>query len=227
MVIRRDQIAAFVGNDPQTIRAVEDLFRQAGETNPAQIDAALIAADSALAQARALADDVRGLAEGLLQAPPPREFARARYGQFYDTTTQTAGAINTAYPVTFNTASLSHGVAVVSGSRVTVDTPGIYDFQLSVQLDKTSGGTGYFYLWFRKNGVDVPDSASTVQVQGNNAEVFTGLNFFFQLGAGDYVELVWSVSDTSVQIAAFPAAAPVPAIPSIILTVSNNIEGVK
>jgi hypothetical protein len=36
---------------------------------------------------------------------------------------------------------------------------------------------------------------------------------------------MFSVSDLSVELAAFAAAAPVPAIPSIILTVANNIEG--
>jgi hypothetical protein len=41
--------------------------------------------------------------------------------------------------------------------------------------------------------------------------------------AGDYFELMWAVDDISCQIPAFPAAAPHPGIPSVILTVSNNI----
>jgi hypothetical protein len=39
--------------------------------------------------------------------------------------------------------------------------------------------------------------------------------------------MMFSVNDLSVEIAAFPAAAPVPGIPSIILTVNNNIGGVQ
>lgn len=50
-------------------------------------------------------------------------------------------------------------------------------------------------------------------------------NFVLSLKAGDYFELMWSVSDTSVQIVAQAASAPVPAIPSVILTVTNNIQG--
>jgi hypothetical protein len=73
--------------------------------------------------------------------------------------------------------------------------------------------------------VDVTDSASYIRIQGNNAEIFSSLNYFFDLNAGDYVEIMFSVSDLSVELAAFAAAAPVPAIPSIILTVANNIEG--
>jgi hypothetical protein len=110
-------------------------------------------------------------------------------------------------------------------SRIYVDNEGIYNYDMSFQLDKTSGGVGDFYIWFRLNGVDVPNSASYIQIQGNNAEIFSSLNYFFDLKSGDYVEIMFSVSDLSVEVAAFAAAPPVPAIPSIILTVANNIEG--
>ena len=159
--------------------------------------------------------------------PPPREFKRSRYGSFYDTTTQTATVINTATAITFNTTDLSQGVFLSTTSRVMVDTEGIYDFQISIQLDKTTGGTAEFYIWLRLNGVDVADSASQLRLQGNNAEVFAALNYFFDLKAGDYVEIMFSVTDLSVELLAVAASAPVPGIPSIILTVSNNIGGIQ
>jgi len=167
--------------------------------------------------------------EVLALAPPPREFKRSRYGAFYDTTTQTAAAINTATLITYNTTQLSKGVYVDSTvtSRVYVDTDGIYNFQTSVQLDSTVATAEEFYLWFRKNGSDVTDSGSQVRIQGNNAEVFVALNFFFDLKTGDYVELAFSVSNTGVQLLASGAVAPHPGIPSIILTVANNIEGIQ
>ena len=164
--------------------------------------------------------------ELLALAPPPREFKRSRYGAFYDTTTQTAGTINTATLITYNSTQLSKGVYIGSPtSRVYVDTNGIYNFQTSIQLDSTVATDEEFYLWFRQNGIDVVDSASQVRVKGNNAEVFLAINFFFDLKAGDYVELVYSVTDLGVRLLASGAVAPHPGIPSIILTVSNNIEG--
>jgi hypothetical protein len=166
--------------------------------------------------------------EGLQMTPPPRQFERSRYGSFYDTTTQTATTINTAKAVTFNNTDLTNGVYLgTPTSRVYVDTPGIYNFDTSFQLDKTAGGVGLFYLWFRLNGVDVPDSASQIRIQGNNAEVFSSLNYFFDLNAGDYVEIMYSVDDLTVEILAEAASAPHPGIPSIILTVSNNIGGIQ
>jgi hypothetical protein len=161
-------------------------------------------------------------------APPPREFKRARYGSFYDTTTQAATVINTAKAITFNTTDLSNGVFIgTPTSRIIVDSEGIYNFDTSFQLDKTAGGTGIFDFWFRLNGVDVPDSCSRIRIQGNNAEIFSSLNFFFDLKANDYVELMFSVDDLSIEVTAFAAAVPHPGIPSIILTVNNNIEGVQ
>jgi hypothetical protein len=179
-------------------------------------------------QAMALLAQLNAAVEGLQVTPPPREFKRSRYGSFYDTTTQTAAVINTAKAITFNSTDLSSGVYLGSPtSRVYVDTEGIYNFDTSFQLDKTAGGTGIFDFWFRLNGVDVPDSASRIRIQGNNAEIFSSLNYFFDLKANDYVELMFSVDDLSVEITAFPAAAPHPGIPSIILTVSNNIGGIQ
>lgn len=157
--------------------------------------------------------------------PPAVPQKRIRHGMFYDTTIQTATLANTAYGITYNTTSLSEGVYLGSPtSRVYVDTEGVYNFQFSIQLDKTSGGTASFWIWARLNGADVSDSASQVRIQGNDAEIFTAANYFLDLKAGDYVEFIWAVSDTSVQLQYFAAAAPVPAIPSIILTVSNNIS---
>ena len=166
--------------------------------------------------------------QGLALAPPRVPAKRARYGSFYDTTTQTATTINTAKAITFNTTDLSNGVRIgTTTSQIIVDTEGIYNFQTSIQLDSTVATAEQFYLWFRLNGVDVTNSASNIRIQGNNAEVFVALNYFFNLKANDYVELMFSVSNLGVQLLAAAAAPPVPAIPSIILTVSNNIQGVQ
>lgn len=172
--------------------------------------------------------ELRKQVEALQMQPPPRQFDRSRYGSFYDTTTQTAATINTAKAITFNTTDLSNGVYLgTPTSRVYVDTPGIYNFDTSFQLDKTTGGVDQFYFWFRLNGTDVPNSASQIRIQGNDAEIFSSLNYFFNLNAGDYVEMMFSTSSLNVELLSVPAIAPVPGIPSIILTVSNNIGGIQ
>jgi len=208
--------------DGKTTLALGQIAILAQETS-----VSIAVAENKANQALALLAQLTAAVEGLQMTPPPREFKRSRYGSFYDTTTQTATTINTAKAITFNTTDLSQGVFLSTTSRVMVDTEGIYNFQISIQLDKTTGGTAEFYIWFRLNGVDVTDSASQIRLQGNNAEVFSSLNYFFDLKAGDYVEIMFSVADLSVELLAVAASAPHPGIPSIILTVSNNIGGIQ
>lgn len=162
-------------------------------------------------------DEVDGLAAlALVQSAPKRR----RIGNFYDTTTQAAAAINTAYALTFNSTDISDGVYIGSPtSRIYVDTEATYNFQFSTQLDNTSGGSHLIFVWYRVNGVDVANSASQVRLKGTDGELVAAWNFVTKLKAGDYFELMWSVNDTAVSVVAQAAAAPVPAIPSIILSV--------
>jgi hypothetical protein len=253
--LTRDQLATFL-KDHEQIKAFENLFQIVEEIAPDLVQQAILAAASAQAGTAqaigALTEIAQGLAvqasaaetkaqqaldalaavrqqvDYLASAPPPREFKRARYGSFYSTATQTATVINTATAITYNTTDLSSGVRIgTTTSQVIVDTDGIYNFQTSIQLDSTVATAEAFYLWFRLNGVDVTNSASQVRIQGNNAEVFVALNYFFNLKANDYVELMFSVSNLGVQLLASGPVAPHPGIPSIILTVSNNIQGVQ
>jgi hypothetical protein len=140
------------------------------------------------------------------------------YGSFYDTTTQTAALINTPYAMQLNTTAESNQVAVTSGSRITFKNRGTYNIQFSAQLDQTSGASHNIYIWFRKNGIDIPNSSSTVAIQGTSAELVAAWNFLITVLGGDYIQIMWAVSNTNVQIVAAPANAFSPAIPSVIAT---------
>jgi hypothetical protein len=218
-----------------------------------------------------------------------------KYGTFYNTTTETVGIINTAYPLNFDTTDLSNGVtvattaAVVTGSialfvltvtavtsgtlsigqvisgtgvtagtrivafvsgsggvgtytldksqtvtsttisatkqsRLTVSADGVYNFQFSCQLDKTSATAKSLYIWPRINDVDVANSATEVTLAGSNAATVAAWNFVYNLSANSYFELMWSAEDTDCIMPASAAVAPVPAIPAIIMTVTDNIS---
>ena len=175
-----------------------------------------------LSQYAQLAADVQALSLGPANTP---QLERLRYGSFYDTTTQTAAVINTAYAMTFNSTDISKGVYIGSPtSRVYVDTHNVYNIQFSAQLDKTAGGVGLVWVWLRKNGVDIPNSAGQIRIQGNNAEILAAWNYLLEMGPGDYFELMWEVDDITVELLAEVASAVHPAIPSVILTVTDNIS---
>lgn len=248
--LTRDQLAAFLG-DHEQIKQFENLFAIVdAEVAPDAVTQASILAGNAqssanealsyiagmmsvlelLQEAPAAASqeqikDLQDQISALQQTPPPKEYRTPRYGSFYDTTTQTAAAINTAYAITFNTTDLSNGVTLGSPtSRVYVDRANVYNLQFSAQLDKTSGGVGLVWIWLRKNGVDVPDSSGQIRIQGNDAELIAAWNYIIQLNAGDYIELMWEVDDTSVILLTDAATAVHPAVPSIILTVTDNVS---
>jgi hypothetical protein len=216
-----------------TVQAELAAVQQASQTQPAvtvdqwaelakQVEALAAASAVTVDQWAELAKQVEALAVAPAYTPQLRNRA---YGTFYDTTTQTAAAINTAYGLTFNSTNLSNGVYIGSPtSRIYVAQNGVYNMQFSAQLDNTSGGNHLIFIWLRINGTNVANSAGQVRLKGTDDELITSWNYVEQLKAGDYVELMWSVDNTSVQILAQAAAAPVPAIPSVILTVTDNIS---
>jgi hypothetical protein len=148
------------------------------------------------------------------------------YGAFSDTTTQVAASIDVAYGMVFNTTDSSNGVSIGSPtSRLVVANQGVYNVQFSAQLDKTSGGAGNIYIWLRKNGTNVPNTATTIAIQGTAARTVAAWNFIIQLESTHYVELMWATDDTSVRILAASATSVWPAIPSVIATLTqvNNL----
>jgi hypothetical protein len=247
--LTRDQFASFL-QDFEQIKQFENLFATVDTMANVTTDEISIAAGNANASANEANDSIQRLLDsldrgppaasqeqiaalqeqitGLQQMPPPRQNRTPRYGSFYDTTTQTAAVINTAYGITFNTTDLSYGVTVGSPtSRIYIDRPNVYNVQFSAQVDKTAGGVGLVWIWLRKNGVNVPDSSGQIRIQGNNAEVVVGWNYIIELNSGDYIELMWEVDDTSVILLADPASAVHPSVPSIILTVTDNISSME
>lgn len=145
-----------------------------------------------------------------------------RYAAFYDTTTQTAAAINTGYPVKFNNETVAFAIGRgTPNSRIYVPDTSVYDVQFSLQLDKTTGGAGNVFIWARINGIDVPYSASRTRIKDNDAEVVAAWNFMLDMQGGSYFELMWATDTTSIRLIAEASTIFCPAIPSAILTVSE------
>ena len=142
-------------------------------------------------------------------------------GAWYDTTTQTRTAINTAKAVTFNSNTLQNQITkdTTDTSKIYVDKSGYYNFQFSAQISKASGGAAYIWIWPRVDGVDVTYSASKVAVQGTTAESVPAWNFVLPMNAGSYFQLMWATDD-NITLLAEPAVSFAPGIPSVILTMT-------
>lgn len=143
------------------------------------------------------------------------------HASYYDTTTQTnpvADAVNLfTYDSIVSEFQIRRGSPT---SSIFIASTGIYNIQFSAQLDKTGGGASDVYIWPRVNGQNVPYSATKMVIDGPNNEIVPAWNFLLDLKAGDYFELAWQSPDTAVVILAEPESGNIPAIPSIILTMT-------
>lgn len=156
-----------------------------------------------------------------------------RYGSYYDTTTQTAALANTSYAMTFNNVAsklndgpLQYGVYIGSpNSRVYVDNTGTYNIQFSAQFISTNSSSKDVHIWLSVNGTSVPDSATKITLSGSSNAYVAAWNFVISLTAGDYFELYWETTNTNVSILASTASGNIPAIPSVILTVTSIVGG--
>lgn len=148
------------------------------------------------------------------------------YGAFQDSTDQTAASTTVAYPITFNTTDYSYGVSVVSNSRLTVKSFGIYNIQFSFQFNNTDTQIHDVDVWFAKNGTNIANSNSQFSIPnshgGADGHMIAAMNFWVEMQANDYVEIMWRASNTalSIQQIAAQTSPTRPATPSAIVTMN-------
>jgi hypothetical protein len=151
----------------------------------------------------------------------------APYGAFQDTTDQTAANTTTAYAVTFNTTDYSNGIYLSNSSRLNVRNYGIYNIQFSFQYKNTTNDGQDVDIWFRKNGSDVAGSNSRFHMParkstGDPSHLIAAMNFFIEMNAGDYAEIMWRTTDVGVSLEQYgTSTSPTrPSIPSAIVTLN-------
>jgi len=170
---------------------------------------------------------------GSLFGPRGGKFMNNPYGAFQDSTDQVAASTTAAYAVTLNTTDFSNGVTVASNSRITVADAGIWNLQFSIQFKNTTNDGQDVDIWFRKNGTNIANSNSRFHLParksgGDPSHIIAALNFFVEMAANDYIEIMWRTENTGVNIEHFgTSTSPTrPAVPSAIVTMSfvSNIS---
>lgn len=152
------------------------------------------------------------------------------YGAFQDNTDQTAASTTAAYAMSFGTTDYSNGVEIVSSSQITVRSPGVYNLQFSAQFSNSDSQIQDVDVWFRKNGTNIANSNSRFSINERHGSVdghiIAALNFFVDLDAGDYIQIMWSVTNTAVRLEHIGTQTTPdrPATPSIIATMQMVSE---
>jgi hypothetical protein len=147
---------------------------------------------------------------------------RLTYGTFSRTSTQTAAAINTGYPIAFNLVSIAAGINIgAPASKIITQSAGVYEVTYYLHTVTSAGSVETLYVWLAVNGVQVSDSASTISLRHNgDTKIVTGARVI-NLQANDYIEVFFAVSDTRITIQALSSTSFSPAAPSCTLSLTQ------
>lgn len=145
------------------------------------------------------------------------------YGSFSSTATQTVTAANTPTLLTYNTTDIASGISrggTGEEGRVIVSEAGVYKVLTSIMFLHTNASPADCYFWFRKNGTDVANSGTSLSVS-NDTTIGT-VEIILSLTAGQYIEIVFASSESTVEALSYTASTSPynrPAVPSVITTV--------
>lgn len=149
------------------------------------------------------------------------------YGAWSDSTDQT-GSISAGTAMTFNTQDVSDGITLSGGSQFVVPSDGVYDLQFSAQFKNIDNAQHDVNVWFRIDGVDVPNSNTQLTVPARKSAGVFGFsvaawNIMLDLNAGQYVQIMWLPTSLNVSMEHLPASVTpaYPSTPSVIATITQ------
>jgi len=164
---------------------------------------------------------IKSATDGVIFVRPTIE-QQKYYGEFTKTTDQSPASTNTAYALTFDNTEIAEGVSIgLPASRIVVVQSGLYQFDVTVQISSSNSNAKTVWLWFRKNGTDIANTARLVTININNGYVPMALAEFFSLAANDYIEIMFAADATAITVDNVAATAFAPAAPAVVLAVSQ------
>jgi len=159
---------------------------------------------------------------------------RSQYGSsgashaagLYVTEAQAVPSATTALAIPYDTTDYNNQISLdaTDSSKVVFAVSGFYNIQFSIQLLNGKSSIDNVTLWFRQNGVDIPNTAGIATVPlgpGTTlGATIVAWNLVIPITAGDYIQLMMA-SDSGDTVAGTypPGTAPVhPVSPSVIFT---------
>jgi hypothetical protein len=124
------------------------------------------------------------------------------YGSFYDTAKQVASAVSSATVIKFSYDGLVNNISVLpntsgQATKITVLHAGVYKVYYAIQIIKTDVGVDELSVWIRRNGSAYVNTNTNFNISGSNIKNLLTGNYLVDLGANDYIELYFSVKNTS------------------------------
>ena len=129
----------------------------------------------------------------------------------------------TANAVTYNT-SAGSGIAVNNSSQITFTYAGKYLINFELSVTNSTGSNPTIYCWLALNGTPIANTTSDTQFQGGAGNTnLLEQSWILDVTAGQYVEVYWSSSATTVSLSSQGTLTnPTrPASPSALVNVSQ------
>ena len=144
----------------------------------------------------------------------------------YVTEAQGVASASTALAIPYDTTDTSNQVALdpLDNTKIVFTVAGYYNIQFSIQLINATSSIDNVVLWFRKNTVDIAQTAGTVSIPSKHAggigAAIVSWNLVVACNAGDNIQLMYASNSGNTVAGTYPpGTAPVhPASPSVILT---------
>lgn len=134
---------------------------------------------------------------------------------------------NVATLLLMNTTDYTSGVSLTASSELLFAHAGVYNIQFSAQLFNSGNAPDNFTIWLKKNGTDIPATASiatTPEVHGGIPGAgIVAANFYVDVLVNDKIQFYWSSDSSYTVIATYPSdGLPVhPASPGFVATVTQ------
>lgn len=157
-------------------------------------------------------------------ALPYASLSGRAYISAYSNTDQT-GSTTVATAVKIENSNFSAGISIANNgsgnpTRITYAAAGTYMLAPSLQFSNSDSSDHEVNIWFRKNGTDVANSNTVINVpkaaDGGNS--FFQIVFYEQVTAGQYLEIMWLPTNVAVTLDYIAAGAVAPAAPSVIIS---------
>lgn len=157
-------------------------------------------------------------------ALPYNSMTGRAYISAYSAIDQT-GSTGAATAVIIGTTAISSGISIANNgsgnaTRITFAAAGTYAIMPSLQFANSSGSNYNANIWFRKNGTDIANSNTVINVpkSADGGNTFFQIVLYEQVTAGQYIEIMWLPVNTAVTLDYIAAGAIAPASPSVILS---------
>lgn len=134
----------------------------------------------------------------------------------YRTTDVTAASANTAYAIQYSAPTGNKNISLdgTDPTKIVFAESGEYVIMFSAQITSSTASAVSFYFWPRLNGSDAPNNTMINSLHNNGATFVASRSAKFDVTAGDYLQVMWAVTDTAGSLDATAATAFSPAAPA-------------